>query len=143
MSWIKSYEGWVKKSLNFLQNILYNSGWLIVYIVSRPAGRYLFIWRRHHCWCKTAIFFPTLPAFVQGGILSCHIWCVAAGFWILRSPPLNLILRWSNEYSLSIISRPHDHKLRKYLSLKSRILYLTQCVNDLQIWIINTIQHNI
>ena len=41
----------------------------------------------------------------------------------------------------------HDHKLRKYLSLKLNSLYLdfylTQCINVLQIWIIFTFQHNI
>ena len=44
-------------------------------------------------------------------------------------------------------SWPHDHKLRKNLSLKLNSLYLefylTQCINDLQIWIIFTFQHNI
>ena len=70
-----------------------------------------------------------------------HLMC--RGVLNFAVSPLKSYFTTSNEYSLSINSRPHDHKLRKYLSLKSRILYLTQCVNDLQIWIINTFQHNI
>ena len=38
--------------------------------------------------------------------------------------PLKSYFTTSNEYSLSIISRPHDHKLRKYLILKLNSLYL-------------------
>ena len=42
---------------------------------------------------------------------------------------------------------PHDHKLRKFVSLKlySKYLnfYLTHCFNNLQIWKICTLQHNI
>ena len=43
--------------------------------------------------------------------------------------------------------RPHDHKLRKYLSVKSfsiyREFYLTNCFNDLKIWTISAFKPNI
>ena len=111
-----------RKTLNFLQNILYNSGWLIVYIVSRPL--------EDICSFEDVIiagarlhFFSDASGLCAGrDLIVPHLRC--RGVLNFAVSPLKSYFTTSNEYSLSIISRPHDHKLRKYLSLKLNSLYL-------------------
>ena len=75
--------------------------------------------------------------------------CSVKGIWLWKTRQCNTsgITRSLTLQGSKSAIRFHDHKLRKYLSQKLNSLYLefylTQYINDLQIWIIYKFQHNI
>ena len=77
------------------------------------------------------------------------LYCSVKGIWLWKTRQSNTsgITRSLTLQGSKSAIRFHDHKMRKYLSQKLNSLYLefylTQCINDLQIWIIYKFQHKI